>query len=103
MSPKPGSASQSASGRVKAITPRKPSMASTRSSRGRDRIDLLATRIGLPAARRTRAAALARKRLEIEDGERRIEAAVAPVVALAVVHASSVTTYRTDEYEEHSY
>jgi hypothetical protein len=52
-------ASQSASGKVKAMTPANPSVAKTRSSSARQRTDLLATRIGFPRARRTRSAAFA--------------------------------------------
>ncbi len=56
----PQPASHSASGRVKARMPVKPSSASIWSSTGRQRTDLLASRIGLPAARAVIAAALAR-------------------------------------------
>src|SRR5437588_7678476 len=60
MSSKPFSASHSASGRVNASVPRKPSRASTRSCNARQRSDLLARRIGLPPARATRSFALSR-------------------------------------------
>ncbi len=58
---KPERASHSDSSSVKLMIPAKPSRASTRSSRARQRTDLLATRIGLPCERRTRSAALASK------------------------------------------
>ncbi len=61
MSSKPARASQMDSARVKLMTPWKPSVRSTRSSSARQRTDLLATRTGLPFARRTRSAALASK------------------------------------------
>ena len=56
----PHSASQSASGSVKARMPRKPSISSTASISCRHRTDLLASLIGFGPARRTMAAALAR-------------------------------------------
>ena len=59
MSSKPARASQIDSARVKLMIPLKPSSRSTRSSSARQRTDLLATRIGFPAARRTRSAAFA--------------------------------------------
>ena len=57
----PSPASHSASGRVKARIPRNPVVPRTCSSTARHRTDLLATRIGLPAARRVMPAALARR------------------------------------------
>src|SRR3954452_22078756 len=59
MSAKPRSPSQRLSGSVNVISPRNPSRARMRSSSGRQRTDLLATRIGLPAARRTMSSAVA--------------------------------------------
>jgi hypothetical protein len=56
----PHPASHSASGRVNAMTPENPSIRSACVSSARQRSDLLATRIGLPAARRARAAAFSR-------------------------------------------
>ena len=55
------------------MTPANPGRASTVSSTHRQRTDFDATRTGVPPARRTRSAALAPQRGEVERGQRRVE------------------------------
>jgi len=61
------------------MIPEKPGKASTSRSRARQRTDLLATRMGVPPARRTRSAALSRRavRSTIAKGACRWAVAVA--------------------------
>ena len=53
------------------MTPCQPGRASTRSISARQRTDLLATRIGLPAARRDQRGGVGVERVQVDDRERR--------------------------------
>src|SRR5215472_15921276 len=84
------STSHSASGSVNASMPRNPSIASVSSISARHRTDLLASLIGVPAARRTMSAALARMAAMSTTAN---GASICELAALSRLSSSAVVTY----------